>query len=144
MTQPMPPMEQHRAESNTMMNRAKEHVLQFTRTYYGPNAFAGLTIEDVYVVWFSKTLQNWKALLSTNIKDGFYYEVTYNGDKREAYLVAYKQTANVVIPDPEEKYLEHSDPFGYAVKPTDTHSGLTPGQYEERLDHVLNRDLDGR
>lgn len=50
---------------------------------------------DVYIVWFSKTLQNWKALVSTNLPDGMYYEVTYNGDKNEIYLDAYKKFQNI-------------------------------------------------
>ena len=41
-------------------------------------------------VWSCKTLQNNKALLSTNISDGMYYECTYNGDKNELYFDAYK------------------------------------------------------
>lgn len=52
---------------------------------------------DIYVVWLSKVLQNNKALLSTTDPDGMYYEVTYNGDKREMYLDAYKKQANVCI-----------------------------------------------
>jgi hypothetical protein len=51
-------------------------------------------IDEVYVVWFVKVLQNWKALLSTTLPDGMYYEVTFNGDKGEAYLDAYKKFAN--------------------------------------------------
>lgn len=55
--------------------------------------------KDIYVVWFAKTLQNWKALLSTNRSDGMYYEVTYNGDVGEAYLDCYKKFDNVVYAD---------------------------------------------
>lgn len=51
--------------------------------------------EDVYVVWSCKTLQNNKALLSTTLPDGMYYELTLNGDKREIYLDAYKKWENV-------------------------------------------------
>lgn len=36
-----------------------------------------ITKDDVYVVWFCKTLQNHKALLSTTVSDGMYYEVTF-------------------------------------------------------------------
>lgn len=49
---------------------------------------------EVFVVWYCKTLQNFKALLSTTLFDGMYYEVTYNGDKDEIYLDAYKKFEN--------------------------------------------------
>lgn len=52
---------------------------------------------DVYIVWKCKTLQNWKWLISTTLSDGMYYELTYNGDKDEFYLDAYKKFENVVI-----------------------------------------------
>ena len=55
----------------------------------------GKTEFDVYVVWSCKTLQNSKALLSTTLSDGMYYEVTLNGDKREIYFDAYKKFQNV-------------------------------------------------
>ena len=49
-----------------------------------------LTLDDTYIVWFSKTLQNWKAMVSTTVPDGMYYEITYNGDEKVTYLDAYK------------------------------------------------------
>ena len=54
---------------------------------------------DVYIVWKCKTLQNWKYLISSTLPDGMYYELTYNGDKSEWYLDAYKKFENVVIPE---------------------------------------------
>lgn len=60
-----------------------------------------LTLDDTYIVWFSKTLQNWKALVSTSVPDGMYYEVTYHGDEKITYLDAYKKFDNVGIPDEE-------------------------------------------
>jgi len=54
-------------------------------------------IDDIYIVWSCKTLQNFKALLSTTISDGMYYELTYNGDKKEWYLDAYKKWQNICI-----------------------------------------------
>ena len=57
---------------------------------------------DVYIVWYCKTLQNWKALLSTTLSDGMYYEFTLNGDKDEAYLDAYKKWDNNCIKLPKE------------------------------------------
>lgn len=52
---------------------------------------------EVFVVWSCKTLQNNKALLSTTLFDGMYYEITYNGDKKEVYLDAYKKFENKCI-----------------------------------------------
>lgn len=52
---------------------------------------------SVYIVWKCKTLQNYKYLLSTSLFDGMYYELTYNGDKEEWYLDAYKKFENRVI-----------------------------------------------
>jgi hypothetical protein len=54
--------------------------------------------DDIYVVWFVKALQNWKALVSTTFPDGMYYEVTYNGDEKQIYLDAYKKFDNVMFP----------------------------------------------
>jgi Family of unknown function (DUF6275) len=59
-----------------------------------------LTLDDVYVVWFCKTLQNWKALCSTTVPDLMYYEVTYNGNENVIYLDAYAKTVNIEIPLP--------------------------------------------
>lgn len=58
--------------------------------------------EDVYIVWICKILQNNKALVSTNLKDGMYYELTYNGDKKELYLDAYMKHENKCIKLEEE------------------------------------------
>lgn len=52
---------------------------------------------EVYIVWKCKALQNWKYLLSSTLPDGMYYELTYNGDKKEWYLDAYKKFENKVI-----------------------------------------------
>ena len=54
---------------------------------------------NVFTVWKSKILQNWKYLISSTLPDGMYYELTYNGDKHEWYLDAYKKFENQVIPD---------------------------------------------
>ena len=53
----------------------------------------------VYTVWKAKVLQNWKYLISSTMYDGMYYELTYNGDKKEWYLDAYKKFENRVIKD---------------------------------------------
>jgi hypothetical protein len=60
---------------------------------------SGVAVSQIYIVWFSKTLQNWKALLSTAVADGRYYEVTYNGDSEEAYVDTYEKLTNSVYRD---------------------------------------------
>ena len=52
---------------------------------------------EVFVVWKCKALQNWKYLMSSTLFDGMYYEITYNGDKNEWYLDAYKKFENKSI-----------------------------------------------
>lgn len=56
-----------------------------------------ITEENVFIVWSCKTLQNNKAMVSTTVSDGMYYELTYNGDKKELYLDAYKKWENRCI-----------------------------------------------
>lgn len=55
--------------------------------------------DEVFVVWFSKTLENWKALIGTTLNDRKYYEVTHNGAKKETYVDVYVKVDNVVFPD---------------------------------------------
>ena len=52
---------------------------------------------QVFTVWKAKALQNWKFLISSTLFDGMYYEMTYNGDKKEWYLDAYKKFENRVV-----------------------------------------------
>lgn len=52
------------------------------------------TPKEIYIVWCVKVLQNNKALLSTTWPDGLYFELTYDGDKQEFYLDAYKRIDN--------------------------------------------------
>ncbi len=54
---------------------------------------------EVYIVWKSKILQNWKYLISSTLLDGMYYELTFDGDEHKWYLDAYKKFENQVIPE---------------------------------------------
>ena len=56
-----------------------------------------VTEDDVFIVWSCKTLQNNKALVSTTVSDGMYYEITHNGNKQETYVDAYKKWENFVV-----------------------------------------------
>ena len=82
-----------------MMKKAKQLVVDFFNEEVEKTDGFTLTVDDVYIVWWSKTLQNWKALVSTTVSDGMYYEVTYNGDKQETYIDAYKKWKNKRVVD---------------------------------------------
>lgn len=55
--------------------------------------------EDVNLVWFSKTLKNWKALVSTPVLHGMYFELTHDGEKYRTYIDAYKKVDNRAFDD---------------------------------------------
>ena len=83
--------------NNDMMKLCKNVVVDYFNSRVDKTDNMRLTEDDVYIVWFSKTLQNFKALVSTAVSDGMYYEITYNGDKNELYLDAYKKWENKKI-----------------------------------------------
>lgn len=66
--------------------------------WYNEHRETKITLENVFVVWACKTLQNYKALLSTTVSgDGIYAEYTYNGDKQELYEDVYGKLTNQCI-----------------------------------------------
>lgn len=52
------------------------------------------TTGTVYVVWFAYVLGCWKALCSTDVPDGRYYEVTYSKEKDIAFVDTYVKVTN--------------------------------------------------
>lgn len=82
-----------------MQEKARKIVMDYFNSHVEKTDNKQITMDDVYVVWFCKTLQNWKAMVSTNVSDGMYYEVTHNGDKNETYLDAYKKWENIKVID---------------------------------------------
>lgn len=77
------------------LRMCKAKVAEYTNSHMDKTDGKQITVNEVYVVWFYKTLQNHKALLSTNVPDGMYYELTFNGDKNELYVDAYKKFQNM-------------------------------------------------
>lgn len=80
--------------SEAFLELCKEVVANYFNKHADKSDKIRITGSDVFVVWSCKTLQNNKALLSTTVSDGMYYELTYNGDKQELYLDAYKKWEN--------------------------------------------------
>ena len=86
--------------ADSRLIKAKELVTEwYNKNKINPLDVEGTSIteEDVYVVWFCKTLQHWKALVSTNKPDTRYYEVTFNGDTEQAYIDVYTKEKNETV-----------------------------------------------
>ena len=81
----------------SFMQLCKETVRAYANAHLDKTDKTEITTDDVYIVWFCKTLQNWKALVSTTLADGMYYELTHNGDKNETYVDAYKKWENFTV-----------------------------------------------
>lgn len=88
-------------DNQEFIKKCKEIVANYTNVHLDKSDKKEITIEDVFVVWSCKTLQNNKALLSTTLFDGMYYELTYNGDNQEIYFDAYKKWENINYDVPE-------------------------------------------
>lgn len=84
-------------DDQKFIDKCKEVVVDYANEHLDKSDNKQIGVDDVFVVWSCKTLQNNKALLSTNLFDGMYYELTYNGDKNEIYFDAYKKWENKCI-----------------------------------------------
>lgn len=85
-------------QNKDFVEKAKQAVVDYFNSQADSTDKNGrITADEVFVVWLVKALQNNKALLSTTVADGMYYEFTWNGDKNEGYLDAYKKWKNVLV-----------------------------------------------
>ena len=82
-------------ETDKFISMCKKLVADYAAKDLDVTDNVEFSVDNVYVVWLSKTLQNSKALLSTTLPDGMYYELTYNGAKNEIYFDAYKKIENI-------------------------------------------------
>lgn len=95
-----------------------------------------ITTDKMFIVWFCKTLQNWKALVSgTDVSE--YIEVTYDGDKHRAYVDVYAKKTNYCAEDdynaqvassltPEMVQLKQVEKWDGKLP---TYSGITNGMF---------------
>ena len=110
-------------ENQMFEKLAKRAVLEYANAHVDKTDGVRLREEDVYIVWLCKALGNNKALLSTTLADGMYYELTYNGEKKELYFDAYKKFENRCITDEEQReiwkriYTEECESSGESANP---------------------------
>ena len=61
-------------------------------------------VSDITLVWFSKTLKNWKAIFTDTLLELVnIYEFIYNGERDEFYLDVYGKIKNKKIKKGETK-----------------------------------------
>lgn len=78
-------------------NIAKELVYEQAVSLGVQKDHPTFSVDEVYVVWFCFTLGYWKALCSTSLPDGRYYEVTYHAGRKVAFVDTYVKTHNVEV-----------------------------------------------
>jgi len=72
--------------------KAKQMVKDYVDSLHKQNyPLTELPTYEVYVIWFAKTLQNWKASLGTTMPDDMVFELTFDGDKKTTYFNVYKK-----------------------------------------------------
>jgi len=77
----------------------EERAVLLVGDYLESNSPVVINRDQIRVVWFCKTLQNWKAMVAHLAPGGMFFEVTHNGDKKETYIDVYLKSQNVCIPD---------------------------------------------
>ena len=83
--------------NDTFFDLCKREVVEYFNQHADKTDQKKITEDDVFIVWACKTLQNNKALVSTTVPDGMYYEVTYDGDTQQAYVDVYKKWQNYSV-----------------------------------------------
>jgi hypothetical protein len=84
-------------ETDMFVKAAKYLIQDFYNNSLDKTDNVTLKDDDIYVVWYAKTLKNSKGLLSTRLIDGMYFEITYNGTDKEFYFDAYKKWQNKAV-----------------------------------------------
>lgn len=76
---------------------ARMHVSDYANDHFEITDETRISESDCYVVWFAFVLGGWKALVSTSLPDGKYYEVTHNSAKQETYIDVYVKIDNICL-----------------------------------------------
>jgi len=82
------------AETNQTI--ACRRVVDFFNDFRN-DGVAEMTLDDVYILFYTKLLNSWKALVTTTVGDEIYYQITYNGETEETYLDVFTKAYNFCI-----------------------------------------------
>ena len=75
----------------------KETVAAYANEHLDKADCKQITEEDVFIVWMCKTLKTVRRWSAPPFLTVCNYELTYNGEKKELYLDAYKKFENRCI-----------------------------------------------
>lgn len=73
-----------------------EQGQQLVANYVNNQTNRNLKAEEVFVVWFSKTIQNKKALLGVH-HSPLYFELTVDGNAGEQYIDVYEEKDHYIL-----------------------------------------------
>lgn len=99
-----------------------EHIAQRER----------ISVDDIFLVWSCKTLQNWKGIFSVTGQDKLLpllYEIMYNGDKDEYYADRYVKTENKVYKPAELFWTKWTNENTAEEKNLSEHEWVIPGEF---------------
>lgn len=83
---------QEEPSSETKKETRLEIAIRLVYSYMkSEDAPPNFTQDDVFVIWYCKTLENWKAILSASYKGAPLIEVTYSGVNKDTCLDVYKK-----------------------------------------------------
>jgi hypothetical protein len=83
----------------SVFDKMKKAVYEFMVQHFDITDEVAVTLNDVYIVWTSKALQNWRALISTTLPDGRYYDCVYTGDDNTLTINTYIKYENKHLQD---------------------------------------------
>ena len=90
-------------KKESVFYKMREMVYIFMTQHLDVTDEVAVTLDDVYIVWCSKALQNWRALISTTLPDGRYYDCVYTGDDNTLTIRVYNKYENKHYSDKFEK-----------------------------------------
>jgi hypothetical protein len=83
--------------------QAKQTAVDNYNQHRNKRTLPMLTVDMVHIIWFSKMVDSWKAMVASAVAKGLIWEVTYDGETNQVYLNIYKQLNDVKIPQEIEK-----------------------------------------
>lgn len=96
-------MSQQGPDPDRFLKMAKQVVVDNYNNTKNSKTAPDLTLNTVFIIWYAKVLNNWKAIVGSPIARGMLWEVSFNGHRNQAYIDIYKKLANAKVDVEEAK-----------------------------------------